>query len=101
MRKRKHETYIQYSKRMCTYVSIFWMIYRVVNFVVALIRPEITEALVNLTAGVDTIMITNMSAYLLNSSTEKVAIAFGKRGLYYSSSNNVDDDEEDDDESNG
>jgi len=98
------EAFVQYSKKMCTRVSIFWMIYRIANFVVVLLRPEIATALVDLSAGVDTIMIVNMSVYTTNSITEKVAIAFGKRKSLYSASDNEDDNEEQEnktDEENG
>ena len=90
------EAFIQYSKKMCTRVTIFWMIYRVLNFVVVLVRPETAVALTELCAGVDTIMIVNMGAYTANSGTEKVAIAFGKRKSLYSS----DDEEEKEEEKN-
>lgn len=85
------ERFVQYSKKMATRVTIFWMIYRIVNFIVVLIRPEVANALVDLSAGVDTIMIVNMSVYTGNSATEKIAIAFGKRKTLYSS----DDEKED------
>lgn len=85
------EAFMQYSKKMCTRVTIFWMIYRILNFVVVLIRPETASALTDLCAGVDTIMIVNMGTYTANSGTEKVAIAFGKRKSLYSSD---DEDEE-------
>ena len=88
------EAFVQYSKKMCTRVSIFWMIYRIANFVVVLLRPEIANALVDLSAGVDTIMIVNMSVYTTNSITEKVAIAFGKRKSLYSANDNEENDEE-------
>ena len=81
IKKDKH--FIQYSKKMASRVTIFWMIYRIVNLVVAIIRPDISKALVDLSAGVDTIMIVNMSAYTMNSGTEKVAIAFSKRKSLY------------------
>lgn len=90
------EAFIQYSKKMCTRVTIFWILYRIANFVVALLRPEIANALVDLSAGIDTIMIVNMSAYTLNSGTEKVAVAFAQRKNTHS-----DDDDEECDESNG
>ena len=97
------EAFIQYSKKMCTRVTIFWMIYRLANFVVVLFRPEIADALVELSAGIDTIMIVNMSTYLLNSSTEKVAIAFGKRGnlLQHNNKDNEEEEEIDEDEEGG
>ena len=92
------EAFVQYSKKMCTRVTIFWMIYRLANFIVVLLRPEIANALVDLSAGVDTIMIVNMGAYTGNSATEKIAIAFGKRKSLYSSD---DEPEDDDDGDNG
>lgn len=95
------KTFIQYSKKMCTCVAVFWMIYRIINFVVVLIRPEIAAALTELTAGVDTIMITNMSTYLLNSSTEKVAIAFGKRKSLYSEESDETNQGEEEKDDNG
>ena len=95
------EAFIQYSKKMCTRVTIFWMIYRVLNFIVVLIRPESATALVDLCAGVDTVMIVNMGAYTANSGTEKVAIAFGKHKSLYSTDNeDSDSGESDDDNSN-
>ena len=90
------EVFMQYSKKMCTRVTIFWMIYRIANFIVVLLRPEVATALVDLCTGVDTIMIVNMGAYTANSGTEKVAIAFGKRKSLYSSSDT--EEEEDNDE---
>lgn len=92
------EAFIQYSKKMCTSVALFWMVYRVFNFIVVLLRPELASALVDLSAGVDTIMIVNMSAYTFNSSTEKVSIAFAQRKSLYSSSSDKQE-EEDDEES--
>ena len=90
---------MQYSKKMCTRVTIFWMIYRIANFIVVLLRPEVANALVDLSTGVDTIMIVNMGAYTGNSSIEKLAIAFGKRKSLYSSAD--EQDEEDEEKDNG
>lgn len=90
------EAFVQYSKKMCTRVTIFWMIYRVVNFIVVMFRPEIANALVDLSAGVDTIMIVNMSVYTFNSGTEKIAIAFGKRKSLYSGIDDKDDSDDED-----
>ena len=88
------EKFMQYSKKMASRVTIFWMVYRIANFIVVLLRPEVANALVDLSAGVDTIMIVNMSVYTGNSATEKLAIAFGKRKSLYSS----DDEPEEKDE---
>ena len=92
------EAFMQYSKKMCTRVTIFWMIYRIVNFIVVLLRPEIANALVDLSTGVDTIMIVNMSAYTGNSISEKAVIAFGKRKSLYSSDDEKEDEKEENDD---
>ena len=92
------EAFMQYSKKMCTRVTIFWMIYRIVNFVVVLVRPEVARSLVDLSAGVDTIMIVNIGFYTGNSATEKLAIAFGKRKSLYSSDDEDEPEEEKEEE---
>ena len=89
------ELFLQYSKKMATRVTIFWMIYRIVNFVVVVIRPDVANALVDLSTGVDTVMIVNMGFYTGNSATEKIAIAFGKRKSLYSSDDEEDEEDED------
>ena len=94
------EAMAQYSKKMCTRVTIFWMLYRLANFIILLIRPEIASAMVDLCAGVDTIMIVNMSAYTMNSGTEKIAIAYAKRKSLYSGTDEEDEKEEEKDEDN-
>jgi len=89
--------FMQYSKKMASRVTIFWMLYRLANFAVAIIRPDIAKYLVDLSTGVDTVMIVNVGFYTGNSVGEKIAIAFGKRKSLYSS----DDEEEDEEEANG
>jgi len=96
------EAFIQYSKKMCTRVTIFWMIYRIANFVVALLRPDIANALVDLSAGVDTIMIVNISTYTGNSICEKASVAFaGRKSIYEQNQNNYDEQDVEDEDSNG
>lgn len=74
--RKVQEAFVQYSKKMCTGVSIFWMLYRLANFIVVLIRPETATALVNLVSGVDTIMLVNMGVYTGNSVSEKIVVAY-------------------------
>lgn len=88
------EAFQQYSKKMCTRVTIFWMLYRIINFVIVAIRPESANALVSLVQGVDTIMIVNMSVYTTNSATEKVAIAYTKTHLASSDDGEKEESEE-------
>ena len=94
--------FVQYSKKMASCITIFWMVYRILNFLVVLIRPEIANALSDLSTGVDTIMIVNMGAYTTNSATEKVAIAFGKRkSLYVAKEDEEKTEKEEEGEENG
>ena len=46
--------FMQYSKKMATAVTIFWMLYRLANFAVAIIHPNVAKYLVDLSTGVDT-----------------------------------------------
>lgn len=102
MQKTK-EKFMQYSKKMASRVTIFWMLYRIANFVVVLLRPEVSKYLVDLSTGVDTIMIVNVGFYTGNSVSEKMAIAFGKRKSLYNDTDDEDDDEdeEEDEDANG
>ena len=88
----------QYSKRMATRVTVFWMIYRIAIAILIFFNPEISTAMIHLTEGVDTVMILNMSTYTVNSSTEKVAIAFGKRDARYQPPAESKEEEAEDDE---
>ncbi len=92
------EAWIQYSKRMATRVTIFWMIYRALVSILVFFRPETATAMTTLTEGVDTVMIVNMSVYTGNSATEKIAIAFGKRNRIRSSDDEPDDKQDDETE---
>lgn len=83
------ETFVQYSKKMCSRVTFFWMAYRLIVSLLIFFKPDISNALVHLTDGADTVMIANMSVYAGNSICEKGFIAFGKRAKLYST-----DDEE-------
>ena len=75
------EVFTQYSKRMCTTVAVFWMCYRVLVTLLIFFRPDISTAYIQLTTGVDTVMIANISVYTGNSISEKAFIAFGKNKL--------------------
>ena len=102
------EAFIQYSKKMCTRVTIFWMIYRVIVSILLYFRPDVANAMVHMTDGVDTVMIANISIYCGNSIAEKGFYAFGKRKPYNINSSLTQDEEKDDevdidkdDDSNG
>lgn len=83
------EAYVQYSKRMCTAVAVFWMGYRILVTLLIFFRSGAATAYIQLIQGVDTVMIANMSIYCGNSIAEKGFIAFGKNKL-----KNTDDEKE-------
>lgn len=78
-RRKRARPYIQYSKRMAWRVAVFWMAYRLMTAIVVAMRPEAQNALVDLVAGVDAVMMVNMGTYTGNSGVEKIAIALAKR----------------------
>ena len=84
---------MQYSKRMAWRVTVFWMIYRLVTAAVVALRPDAQNALVDLVAGVDAVMMVNMGTYTGNSGVEKIAIALARR--------RSEEDEEENEDSNG
>lgn len=86
------QAYIQYSKRMCTAVAVFWMVYRLLITLLIFFRQDISQAFIKLTEGVDTVMIVNISTYTTNSLGEKVGVAWINRNK-----NTKEDDEEKDD----
>ena len=83
------EAFVQYSKRMCTSIAVFWMAYRILITLLIFFRPDVSTAYIQLTQGVDTVMIANISVYTGNSISEKAFIAFGKNKL-----KNTDDEKE-------
>lgn len=88
------QAYIQYSKRMCTAVAVFWMVYRLLITLLIFFRQDISQAFIKLTEGVDTVMIVNISTYTTNSLGEKVGVAWINRNK----NTKEDDEEKDDDE---
>ena len=62
--------------------------------IVVAIRPEAQNALVDLVAGVDAVMMVNMGTYTGNSGVEKIALALARR-------RSEQDEDEETDDSNG
>lgn len=77
---------LQYSKKLSTAVTLFWIIFRLAELVAAVMEPAIAEALVKLVQGVDTVMMVNLGFYSGNSVAEKAILAWMNKGR--------DDDEE-------
>ena len=93
-RRKRAKPYVQYSKRMAWRVTVFWMAYRLMTAIVVAVKPEAQNALVDLVAGVDAVMMVNMGTYTGNSGAEKIALALARR-------RSDEDEDEDKDDSNG
>ena len=63
--------FIQFSKKITAYILAYWGIYRLAELVVVVVRPEIADALVKFSSGVDTVAIAFGSGYTVNSVSEK------------------------------
>ena len=62
---------LQYSKWLSRFICWTWAIYRFAVLVASTIQPSIAVAVVETTTGMDTIMLANVSTYLINSLGEK------------------------------
>ena len=71
---------LQYSKKLSTAVTFFWIIYRLAELIAAVVEPSIADALVQLVAGVDTVMMVNLGFYSGNSVAEKAILAWMNKG---------------------
>lgn len=74
--KYKASQMLQFSKRMSITVTIFWIVFRLVEILAAFWRPSISNALVQLVGGVDTVMMVNLGFYCGNSVAEKAILAW-------------------------
>lgn len=63
---------LQYSKKLSRFISWTWAIYRFAILVVAAIQPAAAGDLAATIPGIDTIMMANVSTYLVNSLGEKI-----------------------------
>lgn len=63
---------LQYSKWLSRFICWVWALYRFGVLIAAAMEPSAAEALVATTTGMDTIMLVNVSTYLINSLGEKI-----------------------------
>ena len=88
MARKTAQNFIQFSKRLATYVMVFWGAYRLLSLVLVLFRPEVATALAALTAGIDDLAMVNVISYTANSATEKVTVSYfankaaERKGMY-------------------
>lgn len=62
---------MQYSKQLSKAITRFWIVYRILVLILVGLRPETASSVAETIAGVDTIMMANVSTYLVNSLGEK------------------------------
>ena len=72
-RKRKSaKPYMQYSKKMATFVCFAWLFFRLLSLAAMTYKPDIAAQVNQWIGGVDTVMFANLGFYSSNSSLEKV-----------------------------
>ena len=76
MSSKKRKSPLQFSKRLSVAVTIFWIIFRLVEILAAVWQPSIADALVRLVSGVDGVMMVNLGFYCGNSVAEKAILAW-------------------------
>lgn len=73
---RRSRLSLQFSKKMSVTVTIFWIVFRLVEVFAAIWQPAISDALVKLVSGVDGVMMVNLGFYCGNSVAEKAILAW-------------------------
>lgn len=75
-RRQRSRISLQFSKKMSVTVTIFWIVFRLVEILAAIWQPAIADALVKLVSGVDGVMMVNLGFYCGNSVAEKAILAW-------------------------
>ncbi len=75
-RRRRNRISLQFSKKMSVTVTIFWIVFRLVEILAAIWQPAIADALVKLVSVVDGVMMVNLGFYCGNSVAEKAILAW-------------------------
>ena len=80
MKQIRSPTYVQYSKRLCGAITVFWCALRLASLAAAIFRPELGASLAAILQGADDVMICNVAMYCGNSVAEKGILSyFGAR----------------------
>ena len=70
--------YVQFSKKLITYVMVFWGIIRLTSVIATIINPESGTSMSAIVRGVDDIAMVNVLAYTGNSISEKISLGYFK-----------------------
>ena len=99
---------LQYSKWLSRFICWVWAMFRFFVLIASVIEPSAAEHLASTIVGIDTIMLANVSTYLINSLGEKwiysdrMVMAWIKKGgfnsLIHKASDLIKDAVEDDEE---
>ena len=68
--------YIQFSKRVAVFISIFWAAYRVLTITLVFLRPDAGAALAAMLSGADDVMMVSIGFYTGNSVIEKGIVGY-------------------------
>lgn len=114
MAKKVAAAALQYSKQLSKFICWVWALYRFTVIGLGAIVPEAANALVSTIPGIDTIMMINVSCYLVNSLGEKIIYSdkfilkwLDKGGFQYllgplmKTNKSEEEDEQDGDDTNG
>ena len=95
--------YIQFSKRVAVFISIFWAVYRVLTITLVFLRPDAGAALAAMLSGADDVMMVSIGFYTGNSVIEKGIVGYfnAKAQKEAKEDKTEDENEEEDPESNG
>ena len=86
----KKTTYVQYSKRLATFITIFWCLFRVTVLALLWFSPSLLDGIEKVVKGADEVMMFNVACYCGNSVAEKGIIG------YFRQSSSADESEEED-----
>lgn len=77
---KKSPAFVQYSKKLATAVSMFWIVFRVACLALLVISPSLIDGMKSILQGVDDVMMANIAFYCGNSVAEKGIVGyFGSR----------------------
>lgn len=97
-KKKTEKPFVQFSKKLITFVMIFWGVIRLASVIAVIVSPDSGTSMAAIVRGVDDIAMVNVLAYTGNSVSEKLAL-----GYFQMRSKDKDDEEEksDKEDSNG
>lgn len=75
-KKTTEKPFVQFSKKLITFVMIFWGVIRLASVVAVMVSPDSGASMAAIVRGVDDIAMVNVLAYTGNSVSEKIALGY-------------------------